>query len=458
MIQMTQPKRSPSLRADFVWTSTGNVVYSACQWGILIVLAKLGTPQAVGEYALGVAITAPAILLASLQLRSVLVSDLRQKHPFERYLSMRVTSMLIVLLAISGAAVAMKSSLRTTTLISLVALGQVFEFTSDIFYGLMQKLEMMGRIARGLMIKGPLSLLALALGMYLTRDVIGAICGLAAARAMVLVTYDARVFGEGKPGTAFLRALWPPRDAKAMRGLLWNSLPLGVILLLGSLYVNVPPYFIARSLGKRDLGIFSALASLAMAGNVIISALGQSAFLRLAKARASSPRRFLVLLFKLLAVAAALASAGILVAATAGGPILALLFRPEYSRHVDLFVWLMIASGLGYFVSLMGYAMTAIRCFKPQIPLLLCASATSLLSSAWLVSRTGLKGAVASIMIASLVYLVGAAVVLSTWRPQLAEETVRPYPELLHSANINLEPAPTANPPRAGTWGWLRSD
>jgi len=60
------------LRADFTWVLSGNVLYSACQWGIVVVLAKLGSPAQLGEYALGLAVAAPIILFANLQLRALL--------------------------------------------------------------------------------------------------------------------------------------------------------------------------------------------------------------------------------------------------------------------------------------------------------------------------------------------------------------------------------------------------
>ena len=50
------------LRVNFLWTLSGNVVYAACQWGMLVVLAKLGTHQMVGEFALALAITAPIVV------------------------------------------------------------------------------------------------------------------------------------------------------------------------------------------------------------------------------------------------------------------------------------------------------------------------------------------------------------------------------------------------------------
>jgi hypothetical protein len=42
-----------SLRLNFSWTMVGNFVYAGCQWGMLMVLAKLGTPEIVGTFALG---------------------------------------------------------------------------------------------------------------------------------------------------------------------------------------------------------------------------------------------------------------------------------------------------------------------------------------------------------------------------------------------------------------------
>ena len=53
--------RASSLRSNFSWTFVGNVVYSACQWGMLVLLAKIGNPQMVGQYGLGMAIATPVL-------------------------------------------------------------------------------------------------------------------------------------------------------------------------------------------------------------------------------------------------------------------------------------------------------------------------------------------------------------------------------------------------------------
>src|SRR5207249_10179214 len=74
-----------TLRVNFLWTLAGNVIYAACQWGILVALAKLGTPQMVGEFALALAVTAPILIGAGLSLRSVPVTDALGEYEFRDY-------------------------------------------------------------------------------------------------------------------------------------------------------------------------------------------------------------------------------------------------------------------------------------------------------------------------------------------------------------------------------------
>src|SRR5690349_12465381 len=81
-----------SLRANVSWTLLGNVVYAACQWGMLVAFAKLGQAQMVGEYGLGLAITAPVFMFANLQLGSVLATDAAGASAFADYFGARATT------------------------------------------------------------------------------------------------------------------------------------------------------------------------------------------------------------------------------------------------------------------------------------------------------------------------------------------------------------------------------
>ena len=65
-----RPKPAPahaplSMKANFSWTLAGNVAYAACQWAMLVVLAKLGTPEKVGQFVLGLAVRKVVIPVAA---------------------------------------------------------------------------------------------------------------------------------------------------------------------------------------------------------------------------------------------------------------------------------------------------------------------------------------------------------------------------------------------------------
>ena len=52
----------------------GNVVYAAGQFAMLTLLTKLLRPEFVGQYALGLALIYPLMMLTNMQLRSVMNS------------------------------------------------------------------------------------------------------------------------------------------------------------------------------------------------------------------------------------------------------------------------------------------------------------------------------------------------------------------------------------------------
>jgi len=84
-------------KTDFTWVLAGNIFYSACQWLIVVILAKFGSPQKLGEYAWGLAVSAPIVLFANFQLRSLLASDLVDRFRFVQYLTFRLISLGVAL-------------------------------------------------------------------------------------------------------------------------------------------------------------------------------------------------------------------------------------------------------------------------------------------------------------------------------------------------------------------------
>ena len=126
---------APPLRVSFSWTLAGNVIYAACQFGMLSVLAKLGSPLIVGQYALGLAITAPVFMLTNLQLRGVQATDARHEYGFADYFTLRLISTLLGTLVILVITALAHYDTTTKAVILLLAAAKAIETVSDVIAG-----------------------------------------------------------------------------------------------------------------------------------------------------------------------------------------------------------------------------------------------------------------------------------------------------------------------------------
>jgi len=411
---VSQPAHGLSLRRNFAWTFVGNVVYAACQWGMLVALAKLGSPSLVGQFALGLALCAPVMMLANLALRAVQATDARNEYRFGDYLALRLATTALAFAAICLIAWLAGYRWQTALVVILVGVAKSVESFSDVIYGLMQKYERLDRIAIALMLRGVGSVVVFALTLWLTRSAAWAVVALAAWWSAVLLTYERKTGGEllkafGAADARFA-ASW---EWARMRQLAWLSLPLGVVMVLVSLNTNIPRYFIEHYLGEAALGYFAALAYVMVAGYTVMGALGQSATPRLARYYQSNRSAFKRLLAKMLLVAAAVGAAGILVVVLWGRPLLTLLYRPDYAQHADVFVWVMIAAAISYVLSVLGYALTSQRVLRSQVPLVGAMVVVSTLACYFCVPAFGLLGAAVTLVASNLVgTFIGAFLVI----------------------------------------------
>jgi O-antigen/teichoic acid export membrane protein len=204
---------------------------------------------------------------------------------------------------------------------------------------------------------------------------------------------------------------------------------MGFVMMMVSLNLNIPRYFIQRHLGMAELGIFSAIATLMAAGGVVTNAVGQAAAPRLANYFAARDKRgFGILLSSLVVASLGLGLLGFAGALLFGREAMALIYRPEYSTRQDVLVWLMGASGFFYLGSTLGYAVTAVRCFAPQLPMFAASAVATALGCLAFVPTLGLRGAAIAILISSIVQCAGSA-----WLLYNSCRQAPVYPEVSHA-------------------------
>lgn len=416
-----------SLRRNFSWTLLGNVVHAGCQWGVIVVLAKLGSPEMVGQFALALAIVTPVIMFSNLQLRAVLATDVAGEDRFRHYLSLRFVTNGLALAVIAGVVLLVGYRVEVVWIVIWMAISRMFESTSDILYGLFQRQERMDRIATSMMIRASLLLCLAAVGVVLIGGVLGAIAGMTAARALTLFGYDVpsvlRLHAGGTRQSPLRNARHvvlskPGWHVKMLGSLAWRSLPLGFAVFLVSLNTSIPRYFVEARLGERGLGVFASMAYFTVVSSMLVGAIGQSASPRLASYFAG--RRlddFRSLVLKLLGIITLVGVAAIVVAFVAGGAILTALYGADFASRTDVFVWLMVAQLFALWGNVLGHAITATRQFQRFTVPYLMTTVVATASSALLIPPFGLLGAAWTACLVGLTLCIAPLAIIRTiWR------------------------------------------
>lgn len=414
--QAETPALKPmSLGANISWVFIGNILYSAFQWGMIVVLAQMGTPEMVGQFTLGFAVTAPIILFASLRLRLVQASDTHQDYLFRDYIALRWIMTGVGLVVIAAVIVVVGYRVETALVILMVGIAKSAEGISDTFYGLFQQRERMNLVAFSTIRRGFLGFVALGLVMALTKDIVLASAAFALSWMISLAPYDLKAgrFILQNTVSRVKDSIVPRWNQDTLRQLTVMTFPLGIAAFLTSLTPNIPRYLIERSMGEFELGIFSSMAYFMTLGNLLVMAIGQASTPKIASYYKNGNRRaFYKLLLSQLGLISAMGAAAPIAALIMGEPILRFFYGAEYAAYTDLFVWLMIAAGITYVGSLLGYVFTAIGYFKLELFMVVLTAIGTFLASVILIPKWELQGATYALMIAGALRLVISLVIL----------------------------------------------
>lgn len=421
-----------SLRRSISWTLVSRTLYAVCQWAALLVLARMGGPQAVGRFALALAVTGPIVLFSNLALRHLQATDAERSHGYGDYLAVRVATVIAAMLAIVVVAATAGYSRETAVVLVLVGVAKSFESLSDVVYGLEQAAHRLDLTARSLMIRGLAGAAALALAYSLTDRLTAAIGAMTAAWAATYLLLDLpaqqRLRAQVAAASASAATPDPTSPLRRRLRLVRLALPMGAVALLISLNINVPRYFIEARLGEEALGAFAAMAYFVVVGTIVVNGFGQAALVTLADHHARGRQRaFYGLIGRMVGVSLALGAAGVVVSGLFGRQLLALVYGPSFSEYAGLFVWVMLAGGLSYAASSLFYGVTARRIFKGQALLYAIVAGTNVGAAALLIDAHGMLGVIGAWLAA-----LSVQIVLSAWliAPGRAATNVRPAPGL----------------------------
>jgi O-antigen/teichoic acid export membrane protein len=424
------PTASPgsTVRLNFSWMLFGSFGYALSQGVVLALLAKLGSAEMVGQFALGLAIAAPVFLFSNLSLRTVQATEPVANYPFRRYLCVRCISLPLAIASVLGI-IAVAGLARTTIMVVfLVAVSKAVEAFGDVYHGRLQRVERMDVIGKSLLLRGAASVCAVGGALYFTGDIVWAVASLALSWLVTTVLVDVRAGSKldaaSSEAAGWSTACAPPELARLVR----TALPMGFVACLISLSAALPRYVLGTHHGEVVLGLFAGMAYLAFAGAIVVNSMVQATLPRMASLSLRREYTGLARLLRNMIAGSALWGAiGVVAAITIGPQVLRLVYSEEFSQHPEAFIIIMAAGAVGYIGTVLSMFILAARRFRTLLVMWLAICAVSAIASIGLIPRFGLQGAAWSGMATAVAHSIIAAAV--TWR-------VRRTPPNLHSSHL----------------------
>jgi O-antigen/teichoic acid export membrane protein len=412
-----------SVLRNFRSVFLGKLFAAFSMWIALVVLAKLSDPATVGIYALAQAICIPVTEVAKAGLREIYTSDAAGTHRFGHFLGFRILASLVAFLVIVVSGLLQADTSLVLTVIILYALIRCAELISDIIHGLFQAQERMDYIGRSLSLLGPLSMLLLAVGYWVSGSLVVAVAGQLAAQVFVLALHDVpvgRARGRLSPADAFHVDI----DGRTMWRLARLATPMAIATGLAVIAVYLPRMIVEREMDLAALGYFAAITTLAMAPNRLVNSLGVAVSVKLARYHQSGDRYgFLSMIGRLCLTVAVIGCGGLLLAAVYGDVILGVVYTPDYAAYRELFLWSIAAAVLRSLADVLKFGMIASRRFWSIAVQYGAVAFVAVVVSFTLIPNMGLNGAGIALVLIFATHL--AAILIGLLR----NLPTRPSPE-----------------------------
>lgn len=382
-----------SMRSNVLWTTLGVAAYSGSQWMTVIALAKIGSGELVGTFALANAVVIPILLIVSLQMRTAQITDTRQRFAFSEYLGLRVASLAMAIPLVLVAAFFYRDDAVLWKCILAMGVYRSVEALGDVYCGAMQQAERMDRVAMSMVWKGPLASFVF-LGFVASGNSIEiGMLAMCVVGVSVLMCFD--VPQAAKVMNLSLAAVVRPSKNLMRIGMLGRAvLPIGIGSVFLSLNANVPRYFIEAVDGKAMLGIFAGIMSVFAALHLIQASIGQAILPRLSKHFANGDQKSFLRLMQFVTATAFLSSSFVLMIAWwFAEPLLRLIYDEQFAVHGHLMRALAVVSALQCLVGCGATYLYAVRAIRAASLIQITGCVVAMVLSKVLIPQMGVLGA-----------------------------------------------------------------
>lgn len=376
------------------WLVGGNFVFAFSQWVILIFFARMTNQENLGQYALALAIVTPIFAVGNLQLRPLYILDVNseQKYTYTHLYYLRLICSFIALACCLVLGLFFNVSILVLLLVGLL---KFFESYSDIIYAYYNAHDQTQLISKSLFLKGTLSVLAVAVALYLF-DFYTALILFLIVYLVVWLFID----------NLYIQKTQEIKKMSLDLGIMKSAIPMGISLGIVTLQSNIPRLFLDQYASIEAVGIFTVLSYFIIVGSIFINSICQYLSPRLTHAWNHNRAYFKKLLSMALLVAGGLGLIAIFLSYFMGEFVLNLVYGAEYVAYADAFVLTMVAGFILYLATVLGYTLTAIGFIKQQVYLFSIVLIFSVLVSYLCIPEYGIIGGIYTLMVSYLVQCV----------------------------------------------------
>ena len=376
----------PRFALSLSWTLVGEVLYAAGQFGMLVVMARLGSETVLGQYALGLAIATPLFVLTSLHLRPAFVVSSRERFVFGHYVALRLIGTPLSMLGVALWSWLDGHDPATATMVLMVGLIRFSDFVSDILHAAPARAEHLRDVGISRALRGIAVVVAVAIALAAGVGPAWSLGAGALVGALVTLLYDLPVARRYEP----TRPRFEPKLLWRLTGL---TAPVGIAGALLGLTQNMPAYVLEDAGSMAELGRYTAAVSILLVSGMFNAAVGSAAMPRLARAFETSAQAFTRFLGKVVVVVAGLNACILLGCVALGELYLRIAYGAPMAALQGELVWaggIAIAAGVA---NLLSQTVVATRSFRTQFAVSLSAMVVALALSLLLIPSRGLHGA-----------------------------------------------------------------
>lgn len=347
-----------SLKNSVFWSFVGNLIFLGCQWLVMLVLARMGTPFLAGQYAIALGFTMPVIAVCQMQLTQLQITDIKKEHSLKDYFVFRSIMLLIGFLLILLLTII--SHVTDLKLIVFLFITKGFESLGEVVYGQLQLSDKFKELAFIKIFRGILTISTVIFCVNSKLDLgkMTMVLSLISIFIFLLVEYRLVILIVRKD---------PFGKWTGFKKIFIIAFPLGLSSGLNSVTTNLPRYFLNYYYGKEVVGFFSVVYSPIIWLSLIPGVMSQVILPKAAYyLQHKQLKEYMTIIIKYTIVVSVFFAFIVFVFNIWGEELLTILFGHEYSKFSCLLKILSISLLIANIGCIGPYTLSASRSFWLQ--------------------------------------------------------------------------------------------